>query len=268
MLQAPADSLLGRLALVAQPGRPWLRVTVSARWARILIAAGAKAAPTVDTTVVTFRSEPHQVGDQVGDSRESFHEQATSSGSVGRRKGRASEEIENTSRPSIFAVPRLGRFVLPLPPEPGAVAAAGRGERAIVRAQDADGQLEYLLHRANPPELDYKLEVLLRAFTDLPTVVTVWYHGSRERTERTLFIPVTHAPFGPPSSMVRLSNFDPGAPWYGSAPVAAARVQTWDPTVVRASVAAAANESTFQAWRDVTPLVDEDVRQLILTELP
>src|SRR5881394_3389845 len=49
-MKVSADSLLGRLALAARPRRPWLRVTVSPWWARVLIAAGAQPAPDMIVT--------------------------------------------------------------------------------------------------------------------------------------------------------------------------------------------------------------------------
>src|SRR4051812_38396815 len=55
MVTVRADSLLGRLVLAARPMRPWLRVTVSPWWASVLIAAGARPAPT-DSMAVAFPS--------------------------------------------------------------------------------------------------------------------------------------------------------------------------------------------------------------------
>lgn len=42
-----SDSVLGRVVKAARTGEPWLRLTVSPRVARFLIAAGARAAPTL-----------------------------------------------------------------------------------------------------------------------------------------------------------------------------------------------------------------------------
>ncbi|MEU5869784.1 pentapeptide repeat-containing protein [Nonomuraea sp. NPDC047529] len=52
---APPDTLLGRLARAVRPRRPWLRVTVSPWWARVLIAGGARPAPA-NSMAVTFPS--------------------------------------------------------------------------------------------------------------------------------------------------------------------------------------------------------------------
>ncbi|GII34156.1 hypothetical protein [Planotetraspora mira] len=55
MLRVRPDSLLGRLARGNRP-KPWLRITVSPRWARLLVAAGAQPAST-DTMTVTFTGQ-------------------------------------------------------------------------------------------------------------------------------------------------------------------------------------------------------------------
>ena len=49
-----ADSFLGRAALAARPGRPFRRLTVSPRLARVLIAAGAQPAPSDDEMTVSY----------------------------------------------------------------------------------------------------------------------------------------------------------------------------------------------------------------------
>lgn len=41
-----SDSMLGRLVLAARPTRPWLRLSLPERWARLLVAAGATSAAT------------------------------------------------------------------------------------------------------------------------------------------------------------------------------------------------------------------------------
>jgi len=66
MLKAPANSFLGRLASVVRPTRPLLRVAVSPRWARFLIATGAKAAPPAgDSMEITFPPEtPSSMGSE------------------------------------------------------------------------------------------------------------------------------------------------------------------------------------------------------------
>ncbi len=43
-----ADSLLGRLVTAARPGSPWVRITVSPWFARLLVSAGARRASTPD----------------------------------------------------------------------------------------------------------------------------------------------------------------------------------------------------------------------------
>lgn len=44
-MRRPSDRLLSRIASAARPGPPLLRITVSPRWARLLIAAGARRSP-------------------------------------------------------------------------------------------------------------------------------------------------------------------------------------------------------------------------------
>ncbi|RCV57563.1 regulator [Marinitenerispora sediminis] len=51
-----ADSPLGRLVTAARPARPWLHLSVSSWWARVLIAAGAQPVPT-DAMTATFTPE-------------------------------------------------------------------------------------------------------------------------------------------------------------------------------------------------------------------
>ncbi|WP_051055068.1 MULTISPECIES: pentapeptide repeat-containing protein [Kitasatospora] len=46
-MRAYVDSFLGRAAAASVSRRPWLRITVSPWWARVLIAAGAQAQPAV-----------------------------------------------------------------------------------------------------------------------------------------------------------------------------------------------------------------------------
>lgn len=55
-----ADSRFGRVVLAARPGRPLLRVTVSQWWARVLIAGGARSAPSRDTMAVAFPSDTEE----------------------------------------------------------------------------------------------------------------------------------------------------------------------------------------------------------------
>ncbi|WP_158289918.1 hypothetical protein [Micromonospora sp. S4605] len=50
-----ADSLLGRLAEAARPTSPWWRLTVSPWWANVLVAAGARRAPTSGAMTATHR---------------------------------------------------------------------------------------------------------------------------------------------------------------------------------------------------------------------
>jgi dolichol-phosphate mannosyltransferase len=45
------DSALGRIALAERRRPPWLRITLSPRWARILIAAGARPSATTDDSM-------------------------------------------------------------------------------------------------------------------------------------------------------------------------------------------------------------------------
>jgi hypothetical protein len=55
-LHAPPDSMLGLLVTGARQGPPWLRITVSPRLARFLIAAGARPVPSADSMTATFRA--------------------------------------------------------------------------------------------------------------------------------------------------------------------------------------------------------------------
>ncbi|MFL6056101.1 MAG: hypothetical protein ACJ72W_24835 [Actinoallomurus sp.] len=155
-----------------------------------------------------------------------------------------------------------GRFLLPFPPSRGVVAAGGRDD-LVVRAVAGEHGVEFLLYRSGD---EYRLEIIVRAVATMPLVVTVWYsdHGA----ERTLLVPVGRAPFGPPTSAVRLSGYDPATRVQATAPVAPEGVPAWGPDLVRASVAAAADAGTVAAWRELAGRVPAETARLILSALP
>jgi hypothetical protein len=167
---------------------------------------------------------------------------------------------------AVRATSDLGRFFLPVPAARGTVAAAG-GDEVVLRAAGDNGRVEYLLHRSDAPEPVYRLEIVLRSVEELPVVATVWYDDGFGGPERTLLVPITEARLGPPSSIVRLSAYDPAVPIRSAAPVSPSRVEEWPPDVVHASVEAAADKGTVRAWREVAGLLSAQIRDLILSEL-
>jgi hypothetical protein len=62
-VRPPSDRLVSRLAVAARPGRPLVRITVSPRWAQILVAAGAQRPPAHGTVVVPTSGTDQAVDD-------------------------------------------------------------------------------------------------------------------------------------------------------------------------------------------------------------
>ncbi|MFF4618237.1 hypothetical protein [Nonomuraea jabiensis] len=175
------------------------------------------------------------------------------------------------TRPQARCDPESGRFFLPLPPSRGTVTAAGSGG-VVLRISGPD-RLELLLHRVDGREADtqtsdYRLEVISPQSDDLPVVVSVWYRRLEDGAEQEILIPLTRAPLGPASSVIRLAGYDPEASWQISRPVSAGRIPAWNLGTVRTSVAAAASQATLSAWRHVADRVDERIRAMILGDMP
>ena len=166
-------------------------------------------------------------------------------------------------QPPMASQPDNRIFPLPLLPSRAAVAAASSADLVVLKSPSPDGRVEFILHRMGTAEPSYSLEIILRVSDVLPLVVLVRYGNSIENREQQIIIPITHAPLGPASSMVRLPGFDPGLPWGASSAIPPDEVLLWEPAVVAFSVRAAATENTDQAWREVARLVTAGIRRVI-----
>jgi hypothetical protein len=157
-----------------------------------------------------------------------------------------------------------GWFLLPGLRVP-AILQAGDESRVIAEAATPGGRAEFFVRRGGTSRR-YVLEVVLRDFDDLPGVVFVRYgtaHGGR-----LLIVPLTEAEIGPPSAQVELAGIDVSKRWEVLGPLSADQAATWDADTVAASVSAAANEATREAWRWVSGSLGPELQRLIERTLP
>ncbi|MER6274558.1 hypothetical protein [Streptomyces sp900105755] len=154
-----------------------------------------------------------------------------------------------------------GWFSLPILPEAVGLLAA-TDDRVVLDTRSPDGRIRFVLRRAASDRKTFEVEVILRDFDILPAVITLRY--GRDDEERELLVPMVRRTIGPSSALVGLPGFDgPGIPWDASPPVPVDDTSTWDPSVLSASVASAANTATRAAWREVGGLLVDDLRRVI-----
>ncbi|WP_329611751.1 hypothetical protein [Kitasatospora herbaricolor] len=152
--------------------------------------------------------------------------------------------------------------------EASGLAAAG-GDAVAVEASAPGGRAVFLLRAGGGGRPEYTLEVVLRgAGADLPLMSEVKYTGAGGG-EQVLLVPMARGPLGPVAGLVRLPGFTAGsaAGWTAAAPAPVTRGATWDAAVVAASVRAALNEATRDAWRQVREFVGEELQAVIDGEL-
>jgi uncharacterized protein YjbI with pentapeptide repeats len=78
-MKTHADTPLARLALAARPRRPWLRITASPWWTRVLLAAGARLRPPTEITSPPA-SPPRHTADPTSENLNEATTPATPSG--------------------------------------------------------------------------------------------------------------------------------------------------------------------------------------------
>ncbi|MFB7646072.1 hypothetical protein ACFC1G_16190 [Streptomyces sp. NPDC056085] len=112
--------------------------------------------------------------------------------------------------------------------------------------------------------LDYRLELVLETIGDGRPSMTVVRYTRPDGTEQSLLVPVIRGRFGPPASYVRLLGFDGASTLTASHAVPVSSDSSWAAARVAASVGAALNEATREAWRQVREvLVDEGLRAVV-----
>jgi hypothetical protein len=140
---------------------------------------------------------------------------------------------------------------------------ADDGGRLVAEVSSPDGGADYLIR--NPTRDRYRLEVVVRDVEALPAVISV--RGRMTGSGLVLLVPAVGSEIGPSASQIDLVGFDPGTAWEASMPEPVDRTTVWDTEVVAASVRAAANEVTRNAWRRIGEIVPEDIRRVIIQEL-
>jgi hypothetical protein len=148
----------------------------------------------------------------------------------------------------------VGRFALPSLPVAGALTAAG-GDSLVLEASSPDGRTGFHVRRHGGS--GYSLELVYRGDAPGPLLSTVTYD------DRVLLVPVVRGRFGPAAGYVRLVGFGPGTTWAASVPAPITSGADWDPVTIRGSIAAALNEATRDAWRQVRELVSDEARGVI-----
>ncbi|MER8232938.1 hypothetical protein [Streptomyces sp. NPDC094049] len=156
-----------------------------------------------------------------------------------------------------------GWFSLPPLPTVAALTASG-SDTVVLETTAPDGRTTFLLRHPAGDTSEYGLELVVHGGVDAdrPLLVTVSYTRQDGR-ERILLVPLMPARFGPAASYVRLSGFGPGAAWAAVGPAPLRTDTDWTRDTVVDSVRAALNETTRDAWRRVSELVGDDVREAI-----
>ncbi|WP_406141668.1 hypothetical protein [Streptomyces sp. NBC_01089] len=155
-----------------------------------------------------------------------------------------------------------GWFALPTLPSAGTLTAGGVDAVAL-ETSSPDGRVEFLVRHHGIDGADYRLELILRGGDIDEPLVTAIRYTQPDGGERVLFVPVFQGQFGPPASYVQLPGFGAGTAWTAAFPAFVDLGTTWDAATVAASVRAALNEATREAWRQLRELVDDDVRNAI-----
>ncbi|MFK0256277.1 hypothetical protein [Streptomyces sp. NPDC090445] len=175
-----------------------------------------------------------------------------------------------SGRPGDRPVPRW--FTLPPLLSVGGVTAAG-GDAVVLETVSPDGATAFLVRRRGSGRSEYSLELVVRSADpewQWPLVSTIKYSGA-DGAERVVLVPVARAGFGAAASYVHLPGFTGEASstgWSARTPAPLADPDPhWDADTVAASVRAALNEATREAWRQVRAHVGDDLRRAIDGEL-
>ncbi|MYR89213.1 hypothetical protein GTY41_30960 [Streptomyces sp. SID685] len=139
-----------------------------------------------------------------------------------------------------------------------------------MEASSPDGGAVFLLRAEGGVTPEYRLEVVLRGGEAGGPLVAGVRYVAAGGGERTLLVPVARGRFGPAASLVRLPGFAFGSVsprWSARAPAPVTPMTAWDDATVAASVRAALNEATRDAWRQVRELVGDELRAAIDGEL-
>ncbi|MGW0883141.1 hypothetical protein [Streptomyces sp. NPDC002671] len=162
-----------------------------------------------------------------------------------------------------------GWFALPPLAGAGGLTAAG-GDAVILEASSPDGGARFLLRSQGTVRPEYRLELVLHGVDAARPLVSSVRYTTASGSEQVLLVPVVQRRFGPPASLVRLPGFTVGpasTEWTAHAPAPVASSTAWDAQTVAASVRAALNEATRDAWRQVRELVSDELRRAIDGEL-
>ena len=170
-----------------------------------------------------------------------------------------------------FGLGRLddGWFELPALGEAGGLTAAG-GDAVLLEASSPDGGAVFFLRAEAGVTPEYRLEVVLRGGEAAGPLVAGVRYVAAGGGEQTLLVPVVRGRVGPAASLVRLPGFAFGSAsprWSARAPAPVTLTTAWDAATVAASVRAALNQATRDAWRQVRELVGDDLRAIINGEL-
>jgi hypothetical protein len=146
----------------------------------------------------------------------------------------------------------------PLPSLTGLRAAGG--DDIVAERTTPDGQLDIYVRPGPPGAGGYSTEIVLRTTGPLPVIVSVRYQAGDLQQE--ILVPITRPPIGPPAADAWLPALQDKVPWEVSEPQLVSREQKWPAPTVAASVQATP-ESNLHAWPEVTPIVQEDMRDII-----
>ena len=182
----------------------------------------------------------------------------------GRSRARSAVPSQRVRRMPVTGPGAGGWIMLPELRGP-AILQASDESRVIAEAVTPDGRTEFFVRRDRTSKR-YLLEVVLREDDHLPVFFLVRYgtaHG-----ERRLAVPLLASTIGPPSAQVELADMDVSQRWEALGPVPGDQASAWGAGIVAASVAAAANEATRAAWRQVSGLLGPELAQVINQALP
>ena len=154
---------------------------------------------------------------------------------------------------------REGWFPLPQLPAPAGLR-AGDDSDVVAEVTSPDHRVEFFVRRISIAPTRYRVEVVMREFDALPAIIVIRY-GEADG-ERVLLVPIAQQAIGPPVSQVELPGFTGGTAWEASAQVRPDQTP-WGEDIVIASIRAAVNQATRDAWRQVGEVVGDDLQRLI-----
>ena len=176
--------------------------------------------------------------------------------------GRSHQARSNSVQPT---PPRSAGGWLPLWPQVASSSLrADDGDGLMAEFRSPDGRIDYFIRRLSVSQERYRLEVVVRDAESLPAVISV--RSTQTKDGRVLLVPVVRSEWGPSAAQIDLVGFDSAA-WEASGLALVDQAMVWDTSVVVASVGAAANEATRNAWRRVGEIVTEDMRRVITEAL-